>query len=105
MPPDGVIPVLHSTYVYDVVRFLLPFGLLPNGIYLDGSDEYSILDSLKYIDNEYVAADTMALLMEHGGKIEGKLPSVQVFRKYDSDPLFDLHKLKYTRRFSRNFTI
>ena len=99
------------------------------------------MDSLKYIDNEYVAADTMALLMEHGGdpnlmvnnedlfrhidfdvwfdtveqymrwrfdalvhilmvllayggKIEGAPPSVQVFRGYDSDSIFDLQKLK-----------
>ena len=67
MPPGGVIPGFHSTYVYEVVQFLLPFGLQPNGIYSDGSDEYNIMDSLEYIENEYVAADTMALLMEHGG--------------------------------------
>ena len=60
MPPAGVIPEVHSTYVYEVIQFLLPFGLQPNGIYSDGSDEYNLLDSLKYIDNEYLAADTMA---------------------------------------------
>lgn len=89
MPPDGVISGLHSTYVYDVVKFLLSFGLLPNGIYLDGSDEYNILDSLKYIDNEYVAADTMALLMEHGGNPNLIVNSEDLFRHIDFDVWFD----------------
>lgn len=89
MPPAGVIPDVHSTYVYEVVQFLLPFGLQPNGIYSDGSDEYNLLDSLKYIDNEYLAADAMALLMEHGGDPNLIVNSEDLFRHIDFDVWFD----------------
>ena len=89
MPPDGVIPGLHSTYVYEVVQFLLPFGLQPNGVYSDGSDEYNIMDSLKYIENEYVAADTMALLMEYGGDPNLVVDHENLFRYIDFYVWFD----------------
>lgn len=58
-----VIPNLHSTYLYDIIKLLLQFGLEPNGTY----DDNNIMLSLKYIHNEFIAADTLALLLEHGG--------------------------------------
>lgn len=66
--PKGILSGFHSTYVYEVTKLLLDYGLDPNAIiWGSGYDYYNIMDALMYIDNEYVAADTMALLMEHGG--------------------------------------
>ncbi|MDY3278913.1 MAG: hypothetical protein SOX25_02230 [Eubacteriales bacterium] len=61
----GIVPDLHSTYLCDAVKLLLPFGLDPNGIFNDGDS--NIMDSLRYVDNEFLAADALALLLEHGG--------------------------------------
>ena len=39
------------------------------------------------------------VLLSCGGKIEGKVPAVQVFKEYDSDDLFDLRKLRDHRNY------
>lgn len=66
--PKKILSGFHSTYIYEVTKLLLNFGLDPNAIFwASGYDYYNIMDALMYVDNEYVAADTMALLMQHGG--------------------------------------
>lgn len=75
--PQGILSGFHSSYVYDVTKLLLDFGLDPNTIFwADEHEYYNIMDSLMFVDNEYVAADTMALLMEHGGD-----PNLQIGRE------------------------
>ncbi|MBP3483483.1 MAG: hypothetical protein J6K00_00080 [Oscillospiraceae bacterium] len=80
-----IVPDLHSTYIYDVMKLLLQFGLEPNGIY----EECNIMDSLKYVDNEFLAADTLALLLEHGGDPSLFVDVEPFFQALDFDVFFD----------------
>ena len=66
-PPDGMIPGLFSTYLYDVIKFLLPHGVDANAVFGTTYDQYNLMNSLFFVDNEYVAADTLLLLLENGG--------------------------------------
>ena len=55
---------IHSSYIYELTKLFLKYGLVPNAIY----DEYeNVMDLLQFIGYEYVAADTLGLLLEHGG--------------------------------------
>lgn len=69
------IPGLHSTYIYNVIRFLLEFGLDPNGVIHSEFGSYNIMQELFFVENEYLGVDALALLLEHGGdpnlKIDG----------------------------------
>ena len=60
--PTEVLPNLHSSYIPDIVKFLLQHGLDPNGVHEDDH----IMDSLRFIDNELLAADALALLLGEG---------------------------------------
>lgn len=80
-----IVPDLHSTHIYDIVKLLLQFGLEPNGIY----EEHNIMDTLKYIDNEFLAADTLALLFEHGGDPGLVVDIESFFQSLDFDVFFD----------------
>ena len=83
--PTGIVPNLHSTYLLDVIRLLLQYGLDPNGIYNDDN----VMWNLKYIDNELVAADALALLLESGGDVELELEGQNFFPELDFDVFFD----------------
>ncbi len=56
----------HSTYLYEVMDMLLEFGLDPN-YYESGDSSYFLMDRVTCISNGFVAPDTLALLIEHGG--------------------------------------
>jgi len=86
--PDGIIPGLHSSYVYDVIKLLLPYGLDPNAIVENDGRRYNLMDMLRFVDNEYVAADTMALLLEHGGDPDLEVDGEQIFQSVDFDIWF-----------------
>lgn len=86
--PAGVIPGLHSSHVHDVIKMLLPYGLDPNAIIEDDGQHYNLMDMLHFVDNEYVAADTMALLLEHGGDPDLEVDGEQIFRRLDFDIWF-----------------
>lgn len=82
----GIVPNLHSTYIVDVIKLLLEYGLNPNAIY----NEDNIMYKLHFIDNEFLAADTLALLLEHGGKTDLNIPDeVSFFDSIDFDVFFD----------------
>ena len=78
--PKGVVPNLHSTYIVDVIRFLLQYGLDPNGIH----EDCNIMDSLHYVDNEFLAADALALLLEHGGNHDLIVDGEELFSSTDT---------------------
>lgn len=80
-----VVPDLHSTYIVDVIKFLLPHGMDPNGIH----EDCNIMDGLKYVDNEFLAADAMALLLEHGGNVNLVIDGEELFRSINFDIFFD----------------
>lgn len=60
------IPDKHSTYMYEVIDMLLEFGLDPN-YYETGENGFFLMDLVTCISNGFVAPDTLALLLEHGG--------------------------------------
>ena len=42
--PHGIFPGLHSTHLYDVIKFLLDFGLNPNAVYTEESFPHNIMN-------------------------------------------------------------
>ena len=82
--PTEVLPNLHSSYIPDIIKFLLLHGLYPNGVYEDDN----IMDSLRFIDNELLAADALALLLEHGGETDLMIPGEKLFEATDFEVFF-----------------
>ena len=83
----------HSTCLVEIVKLLLGYGLDPNAI-VDGS---SMMVLICLVENEYIAADTLALLLEHGGNIHLKADGESVFGEIDFDVIFDALN-QYDRR-------
>ena len=83
----------HSTYLLEIVKLLLEYGLDPNAV-VDGT---CILEQVRFVENEYIAADTLALLLEHGGNIHLKADGESVFGEIDFDVIFDALN-QYDRR-------
>ena len=82
-----IIPGLHSSYLYDVMEFLLQCGLDPN--YARKGD-YSLLQHVCHIVNGYIAADTLRLLLEHGGDPNLTHEGESLFDAIDSDVNYDM---------------
>lgn len=61
--PQGIIPALHSTQLVEIIALLLHYGLQPNAV-IEGEN---IMYLMQHIDNELLAADALALLLENGG--------------------------------------
>ena len=57
------IPNILSSNMPQVFDLLLKYGLDPNAV----CEGETVLSSVSSVYNEYIAADTLALLMEHGG--------------------------------------
>lgn len=93
---ENVIPGLHSTYVCDVLMFLLQHGLDPNAVF----EEENMMDNLKYLDNGYLAADALALLFEHGGNPNLICDGPSIFSEIDFDVFFDAANQYDRHRFS-----
>lgn len=75
----------NSAYLPQIIELLLKFGLDPNAI----CDDYNIMSAVKYVVNEYVAADTLALLFEHGGKTDLSVGGFNMACELDFDIMFD----------------
>ena len=87
-------PDMHSTYLYEIIKLFLDFGLDPNAM-VDG---YSILNELPNVVNEYVGADTLALLFEHGADPNLKYcDGENLFSELDFAVIFDAIE-QYDRR-------
>ncbi len=67
------VPGFPSSHIHQVLQILLDFGLEPNKIFEDCTEdgyvceEYNIMYALHRIDNGYEAADSLELLLSHGG--------------------------------------
>ncbi len=59
----GAAHYILSSNMPQVFDLLLKYGLDPNAV----CEGETVLSSVSSVYNEYIAADTMALLMEHGG--------------------------------------
>jgi len=96
--PDSreIVQGLHSTYIYDVVKLLLKHGLEINEIY----DDTNIMYELMWIDNEFLAADTMSLLLENGGDIDVWCDGETLFEFVDFDVFFDAVEQEWRQRYA-----
>lgn len=96
-----VVPERHSTYLYDVISLLLEFGLDPNAVINTSGgghyDDDNIMFNLRYIDNEYIGADTLDLLLEHGGDPFLKVDGEELYTEFADDAVCDADEL-YNRR-------
>lgn len=89
-------PDMHSTYLCEVIKLLLDFGLEPN----DMVDEYSIMSELPNVANGYVGADTLALLFEHGADPNIKYSDGEkIFSELDFAVVFDAIEQRDRRRY------
>lgn len=86
---------LNSTYLYDLVSLLLEYGLDPNAV----CDDTNIMDRLKHIENEYVGADTLALLLDHGGDFNLQVEERSLLSLIDFDVTFDAFEQRDRRKF------
>ena len=83
--PLNYIPIEpHSPYIYDAVKLLLKHGLDPNLVY----DQINIMQSLLSVATPYVAADTLALLLENGGRVDLEVDGDRIFDDLDFDIIF-----------------
>ena len=80
------IPGLHSTYICDVMRFLLEFGLDPNGVFHSEFGNHNIMQELFFVENEYLGVDALVLLLENGGDPNLKIDGDSLF----IDTAFDI---------------
>jgi len=80
------IPGLHSTYICEVMRFLLEFGLDPNGVFHSEFGNYNIMQELFFVENEYLGVDALSLLLENGGDPNLKIDGDSLF----IDTAFDI---------------
>ncbi len=80
---------VQSAYLYEVTEFLLRYGLEPNAVYDSEHESYNIMEGILFIDHEYIAADTMRLLMEHGADPNLPVNGETIFDQVDFAVWFD----------------
>ena len=74
----------HAPYLYDTVKLLLKHGLNPNMIY----EDMNIMQQLRFIETKYVAADTLGILLENGGRYDLAFDGEILFDEIDFDVVF-----------------
>lgn len=86
-PKEEIVPGLHSTYLYQVMELLLRYGLEPCRFY---DDDLSILGDLSYVNNEYIAADVLDLLLRSGARMDEPIYyGATYFEELNYDVFFD----------------
>ena len=85
----------NSAYLPQVIELLLKYGLDPNAI----CENDNIMSAVKYVVNEYVAADTLALLFEHGGKTHLSVDGFNLACDLDFGIMFDAFNLRDRRAY------
>ena len=89
-------PEQSSAYLYPIMELLLDHGLDPNAV----ADGEPLLRWLPYIENEYVGADTLALLFEHGADPDLKDGDGEsLFLDLDFDVIFGANNKRDRRAF------
>ena len=76
---------LLSTNMPEVFRLLLKYGLNPNAI----CEGETVLESVTLVYNGYTAADTVALLIEHGGDPTLEIDGECLLEQIDFNVMFD----------------
>ena len=80
---------VQSAYLYEVIDFLLEYGLEPNAVYSSEHGTDNLMEAILFIDHEYIAADTMRLLMEHGADPNLQINEKTIFERMDFAVWFD----------------
>lgn len=86
-----VLPGYCSSHMLEALKCLLEYGLDPNAIYDVGSNQSNIMSELRYVENGYLAADSLALLLDQGGNPSIILDCASLIRDINFDLLFDLN--------------
>ena len=77
---------LHCSYLFDVLKLTLTFGLDPNGI----RDAQTLMWAMLLLDYRFVAADCLRLLIENGGDPRQEIDGESVFETVDFDVVYML---------------
>ena len=79
-----IIPDILSSNMYQIFELLLKYGLNPNAICDDGL----LMSRIADVYNEYLATDTLALLLENGGDPDLIVDDENLFESIDFDVVF-----------------
>ena len=90
---------VHSSYIYEICKLLLKYGLNPNLIV----EDTNIMYELRYVDYEYIAAETLKLMLENGGKVDIDNGDEPLFLSLDFDVVFDVIELDNKELFDKEF--
>ena len=90
------LPDKHSTYMYEVIDMLLEFGLDPN-YYETGKRGFFLMVLVTCISNGFVAPDTLALLLEHGGNSDTIVDGWNLYDHVYNDLSFSMMCDNYER--------
>lgn len=92
--PGETVPGEESSHMAETIRLLLDFGLDPNKIFRvpdnhGGFDEYNIMEEVGTVFNGHQAADSLYLLLSHGGDPYLKINRISLSAEPDWDIGFD----------------
>ncbi len=96
--PGEVVPGYDSSHMPEAVKILLENGLDPNKKIVTeedetGQEESNIMSVLRFVENGYNAADTLAILLEHGGDPNLMINGSRLETDAAFDLLFDLYEM------------
>ena len=91
-----IAPNLHSTYLYEVLSFLLEYGMDPN--YTRDGD-WCLMEHVIHVVNGYIGADCLKLLLENGGNPNLVTDHDTVFSSIDHDVGFDANNQQDRRAY------
>ena len=92
--PDATVPGYESSHMAEAIRLLLEYGLDPNKIiwgdnHLGGFEECNIMEQIQRVFNGHQAADSLYLLLNHGGNPNLKIDNTYLYTEPDWDIGFD----------------
>ena len=92
--PGVTISGYESSHMAEAIRLLLDYGLDPNKIFrIDypqgGFEEYNIMELVQMVVNGHQAADSLYLLLNHGGDPNFKIGNNHLYTDPDLDIGFD----------------
>ena len=84
----GIVEGYCSSYLYQVLEFLMQRGIDVNAVFENDNNYYNLMSSVMWVDNGYVAADSMRLLLENGGNPNLIVDDESVFDEFTFDIFF-----------------
>ena len=93
-----VVPGYEDSHVVDALEVLLDYGLDPNKLYIEKSDDggirdcWNIMYELWTTGNGYQAADALYLLLSHGGDPSLKLDYVTIMDEVTDDVEYEINE-------------